>query len=71
MIPQPKTDRTDYCREGVKYNKMTKAEIRQTESVLLDFISRASQENARPEEVAVLPGVVGALIQLSSIGPND
>ncbi|MCB5582753.1 hypothetical protein [Flavonifractor plautii] len=50
---------------------MTKAEIRQTESVLLDFISRASQENARPEEVAVLPGVVGALIQLSSIGPND
>ena len=50
---------------------MTKAEIRQTESVLLDFISRASQEYARPEEVAVLPGVVGDLIQLSSIGPND
>ena len=50
---------------------MTKSEIHKTETLLLEFIWRAAKENARPEEVAALPGVVSGLAQLSSIGPND
>ena len=50
---------------------MTKDEIRRTENLLLEFIWRAAEENARPEEVAALPGAVSALVQLSSIGPNN
>lgn len=50
---------------------MTKDEIRKTETLILEFVWRAVKENARPEEVVALPGVVSALVQLSSIGPND
>ena len=50
---------------------MTREEIKIIESSLFEFIQRAAQEDARPEEVAVLPGAVSALISLSQMGPND
>lgn len=50
---------------------MTKDQLNETISDLRKFISRACQNGARPEEIAVLPDAVNALVNLENINFLD
>ena len=46
---------------------MTREEIKEIESSLLQFVQRATKDGARQAEIAVLPGVISGIVELEEL----